>query len=169
MAERLAWWVIPSASAVLLAVLCLGSAAVPAPPPGRATGPSTAPDQAAPPTLPERFVLRDASGRRTEPVALSALAAGALVLQFPAACAGRVGQVELWRTVDGVRGAAPFRSFRPQVRADSTLPIAGLPAGNYDVAVTFEGPAPCRCICRGAVAPGTCVLTLAAAHDLERR
>jgi hypothetical protein len=160
MAQRLAWWGIPSATAVLATVLCFGSAGVTSLPssPPPATASPLPPNVAPTPSLAARAVLQDASGNRSGVQDLAELAAGAFVLEFPVSCRGHRCEVVIWRASEGKRDDTPFRRCRPTIRSDGTLPIAGLPAGCYDLEATFEGELSLRLGCRAATAPGRAVL-----------
>lgn len=137
MVQPLRWWVIPGALVVLARVVTLGDAPAPAATPGAALPPAPLADVAAPAGP---VVVRDASGHRRGPFALGV--AGALVLSLPAECAGQRVQLTLWRRAATGREASPWLVAEPHVRADAVLPIAGQPAGRYDVEVRLgEGPA----------------------------
>lgn len=126
MTGRMAWWVIPGACVVLLRVLTLG-------------GPQREPDRdavAAPaPALPAIVHVRDAATGVERPLPLAALAERALVVCLPADLVGHRVGLTVWRRVQGEREATPWLEVRPLVRADATVPMLGLPAGRYDVAL----------------------------------
>lgn len=150
MAERLRWWVIPGAIIVLARVVTLDD--------GTGRQPEAAP-VAAPAPLDETaagpVVLRDASGRRSAPVPCPADAANALLVQLPVACAGQRVQLTLWRRLGNGREALPWLTATPRVRSDAVLPIAGQPAGSYDVEVmTQEGAAAAARTATDVVVPG---------------
>ncbi|MCA8950216.1 MAG: hypothetical protein KDE27_11990, partial [Planctomycetes bacterium] len=98
--------------------------------------------------------LRDASGRRTVPVAIGG--DGALVLQLPAgAAAQRVG-FRLERHVGD--GGVPelWLEGNPRIAADATMRISGVPAGRYAVEVAFESDGERHTVrCADFTAPGT--------------
>lgn len=135
MVQPLRWWVIPGALVVLARVVTLGDAD--AAPPAPAPAPAAAPlvEAAAGPV-----VVRDASGNRGGPLTLGV--DGALVLSLPAQCTGQRVSLTLWKRSAAGREAQPWLVAEPRVRADAVLPIAGQPAGRYDVEVRYgEGPA----------------------------
>ncbi|MCU0866807.1 MAG: hypothetical protein MUC36_23730 [Planctomycetes bacterium] len=132
MADRLRWWCVPAGLIVLIGTVAL--------PGGR--GDSAAMQVAREAVAPnDRVVLRDATGRRTAPVPLASLQAGAFVVVLPASCRGRRGTLTLWRCTAQGREASPWLEFPAGGRADATVPIAGLAAGRYDVrfSVAIDG------------------------------
>ncbi|MBZ0150708.1 MAG: hypothetical protein K8J09_04180 [Planctomycetes bacterium] len=160
MAQQLRWWVIPGALIVLLRVVTLDSG----PAPVRATGPAprVTPELR---DLPDLVTARDASGSRTRPLALSATAAKALVVDLQGH-EGQRGQMTIWRHLDTGREATPWLTLRPKVRGDGTIPIAGLLPGCYDIEVVFgEGAAAERLLANAAEAPG--VVEFVAASPLR--
>lgn len=149
MADRLSWWVIPGALLILLRVATWTDAGTGPANPGAGAG-----------TEPGTVVVREASGRRLRAVPVADWTAGAFVVALPKACAGQVATMTLWRRVDGARERSPWLSLQPTVRADSTIPIAGLAAGCYDVVVSFgTGPARQTFAANGAQVPGDLALT----------
>jgi hypothetical protein len=110
----------------------------------------------------DAVVLRDASGRRSQPVSWSELTANALVLSLPGATTGARGAVTMWRKNDGVRAARPTVTFVAPVREDGTIALAGIAPGDYDVQVAFGAGAAARTWTRVDVAaPGDVVLVAA--------
>lgn len=151
MADRLSWWVIPGALVVLTRVVTLGD-------PTPTTAPTVAQEAS---HAEDAVVLRDATGRRSEPRSWAALTKGALVVHLPQRYAGRSGQVTVWR--QGER-STPQLSVHVPVRDDGTIPIAGLGAGQYDVQVCFgAGGAPVFAE-RGVAVPGDCTPAAAPAR-----
>ena len=138
MAARPKWWVIPGALLVLLRLLTLDA---PAPAAGPNAMPAVASPRAAQPApaaaAPLAPAAREASGRRQLELPLG-LADGALVLVMPAERRGERVALTIWRRVGGAREAEAWLQGRPKVRADGTLPIAGLAAGHYDVEVRTD-------------------------------
>lgn len=130
MAGRLAWWVIPGACVVLLRVLTLGEARDERGPAGVAA-PAVA--------VPEIVHVREAASGIRRPLPLAALAERALVVCLSPEFAGQRVGLTVWRRVDGRRDPAPWLEVRPLVRADATVPMLGLPAGRYDVALRPDG------------------------------
>src|SRR5687768_1119527 len=125
MAQRLSWWVIPGALVVLCRVATLnGEPAPQVAEPVEAT------------VLPDRVAVREASGRRHAAFPLAAFARNAFVVVVPPELAGRKVTMTIWRRLAGGREATPWLTLEPRVRADATLPIAGLAAGRYDLVVT---------------------------------
>jgi hypothetical protein len=124
MAQRLSWWAIPGTLVVLGHVVTLGRSETPP----AATAPAFEGTSAAP-----LVVVRDAAGRRSAPLPLAALTAGALRLHVPGPRPARPVHVTLWRTVGGVREDRPWLQCDAPVRADGAIAIGGLPAGVYDV------------------------------------
>lgn len=143
MADRLSWWVIPGALVVLTRVVTLGAPADDAVR-GVAREATHAEDV---------VVLQDATGRRSKPVAFSALAATALLVRLPATTAGRTARIAVWQR--GARpGGLPWLQVDVDVGADGTVPIAGLAAGRYDVRVSFASGQ--SFAASDVAAPGTC-------------
>ncbi|MBL8732146.1 MAG: hypothetical protein JNN13_07230 [Planctomycetes bacterium] len=146
MAERLRWWVIPGALIVLAHVVSLDSGGPPAPG-GDARGPAVA--------LPPVVAVREASGSRSRPLALAATATRAFVVHLPGH-EGQRGEMTIWRRLDAGREATPWLTLRPKVRGDGSIPIAGLPAGRYDVEMVFgDGAAAERLAATAVDAPGS--------------
>jgi len=132
MAERLRWWVIPGAVVVLLRVVTLE--------PATPATPAAALPTSRAISSPGIVIARDASGQRSAPMQLST--EHAFVLQLPADWARRRVSMRAWRVIDGVRDTTPWFFAEPRVRADATLPIAGMQQGRYDVEIVFgEGDA----------------------------
>jgi hypothetical protein len=153
MADRLSWWVIPGALVVLTRVVTLGS--------GSAEAPTPVPVVHEASHAEDVVVLREATGRRSEPRSWAALTKGALVVHLPRRYAGRTGQVTVWR--HGERNTPQLAVAAP-VRDDGSIPIAGLAAGDYDVQVSFgTGGAPVFAE-RGVVVPGDCTPAAAPAR-----
>lgn len=137
MVQPLRWWVIPGALVVLARVVTLGDAPAPTAP-GRSASPPAPLAEVAAPAGP--VVVRDASGHRQGPLSLGV--DGALVLSLPAECTGQRVSLTLWKRSVAGREVQPWLVAEPRVRADAVLPIAGQPAGRYDVEVRLgEGPA----------------------------
>lgn len=122
------WWWSPAALLVLLGGLTLVDS-------DRPTPPATTPPRAVPahtPQLADEVVVRDASGHRQR----ARLAPSeALVLSFPVELRGQRVAMKVFRRIDGAREAEPWLTLQPKVRADGTLPMAGLVAGDYVVEV----------------------------------
>jgi len=147
MADRLSWWVIPGALVVLARVVTLG-----APEPGVSQAVALEATH-----VPDPVVLRDAAGRRSEPLAWDSLVGSALVVKAPSQFAGADAALKVWRRVDGKVEAEAWLSFDARVRDDATIPIAGLPAGRYDVQVSFGSGAGAH-TAADVVVPGACSL-----------
>jgi hypothetical protein len=90
------------------------------------------------PRVPDLVVARDASGRR-QLLPFGGFAQQALVLELPAGCAGRRATVRLFRRRGEARDPRPWIEAHPTVRADGTVPMAGVVAGAYDVEVELQG------------------------------
>jgi len=89
---------------------------------------------------PDLVMARDASGRR-QLLPFGGLAQQALILTFPPGCEGRRATVRLYRRNGEARDATPWIEAHPTVRADGTVPMAGVVAGQYDVEVDLDdGP-----------------------------
>jgi len=129
MNERLRWWVLPGAIVVLLRVVTLGDSGHDAPPPGAPVEASASGGTVA---------VLEASGRRSPPQTLPLTTATAFVVGVPERHRGQRGEMTLWRRIDGQREAGAWLTLRPRVKADGTIPIAGLGAGRYDVALRFD-------------------------------
>lgn len=132
MADRLRWWCVPAGLIVLIGTVAL---------PGRRDNPAPLPiaSEAVAPT--GVVVLRDAAGRRSEPLPLASLQAHPFVVVLPPSCRGRRGTLTLWRRTEHGREASPWLEFPAGGRDRGTVPIAGLAAGCYDVrfAVAIDG------------------------------
>lgn len=127
MADRLRWWVIPGALVVMARVVTLDS--------GEATSPRAIPADAT--TERSAPAAQEASGGhlRVPLAATSVGTAPAFVLELPATLAGRRVETRVWRAGEAHQGE-PWLHFTSTVRADGTIPIAGLVAGRYDVEVS---------------------------------
>lgn len=128
MADGLRWWVIPGALVILARAVTL--------PPREATVP-VAPAAASRSDDAQLVRVQDASGSRQE-LTLPVPTAQALFVDCPAILATRRVDMVIWRRIDGVREAEPWLRLRPRVRTDHIVPIAGLPAGHYDVEVRCD-------------------------------
>lgn len=114
---RLRWWVIPGAFVVMARIVTLDNDA-----PRQLAAPA-----ASAPAVLGPVVAREASGTRSAPFVLGR--PDAFVLHLPQPWAGRritlraarAGASEAWFTAT------------PRVRADGSLPLAGLQPGRYDV------------------------------------
>lgn len=149
MADRLSWWVIPGALVVLMRVATLTGDEAPA----------TAPAADAV-VAPAQVVVRDAAGKRSRPIPMAGLLAKTLLITLPATCAGETVALTVWRRIDGRREATPWLTLAPRVRADGTLPFAGLAAGCYDVVATCGTGAGLRTFAANAItSPGELALT----------
>jgi hypothetical protein len=146
MNERLRWWVLPGAIVVLLRVVTLGDSdhEVPAP---------AAPIEAS--EAGGTVAVLEASGRRSPPQTLPLSTATAFVVGVPERHRGQRGEMTLWRRVDGQREARAWLTLRPRVKADGTIPIAGLGAGRYDVALRFDDAV---LVAENVAAPGAVAL-----------
>ena len=101
--------------------------------------------------VPELVVARDASGRR-QLLPFGGLAQQALILRMPSGTEGRRATVRLYRRRGATRDAEPWIEAHPQVRADGTIPMAGVVAGDYDVEVELDdGP---RFVAESVTSPG---------------
>lgn len=116
---RCRWWTVP---ALLLAVVPgLGSCQ------GARAGASTA----AATVQPERLVrLRIGDGATSEPMRHPAADGATLELAFPERFAGHRIALRIDRA-GATQTEAPWLELAPKVRADASLPIAGLPKGSY--------------------------------------
>lgn len=126
MADRLRWWVIPGALLVLARIVTLE--------------PRAAADGAAGDGEPDSAMvvqIQDASGSRHMAV-LPVAAEKALFVQCPAHFAGQRIELVIWRRIDGEREATAWLRAQPNVRHDHVVPMAGLPAGRYDVEVRLR-------------------------------
>jgi hypothetical protein len=121
MNERLRWWVLPGAMIVLLRVVTLEQ-------PDDAAAPRGTPVDA---NSGGFVAVLEGAGHRSGPVALSI--SEALVVSGPRQFAGTRCELTIWRRRNGVRESAPWLELRPLLPADAELPIAGLPAGRYDL------------------------------------
>jgi len=129
MSGTLRWWVTPGALVVMTGVLLLGDAdrSVPEQP--------TEPANVAVPAAgfgPTVVMARDASGRR-QLMAIDFNESRALILEFPGEFAKQRIDLTLWRRIDGKREEKPWLQLQPMVRADATLPMAGVVPGSYDI------------------------------------
>lgn len=147
MSGSLRWWVIPGALVVMTGVLLLGNAR-----PDEAERVPSQPSKQAPASASERrglesgesgptvVMARDASGRR-QLMAIDLTESRALILEFPGEFAKQRIDLTLWRRMDGKREAKPWMQLQPLVRADGTLPMAGIVPGNYDIEAGLVGGA----------------------------
>ena len=119
MAGELRWWVIPGALVVLLGVLSLGD-----------TPREPAPNGAGANELAARV-----DGGPRQPLTLAGQIERALLLKFGDRFKDQRIDMRIWRRLDGHREAQPWLTLRPRVRADGTIPMAGLTAGRYDIEV----------------------------------
>ena len=146
MADRLRWWVIPAALLVMARVVTLGEpaldqqpSAVPAT--GKAHGKQAQEATAARVRVPADQL--DTAGER------------AFVVALPSEFAGSRARCTLWRRTANGRDSAPWLAFTSTVRGDGTVPISGLAAGHYDVAVQLpHGGRDVQFAVDDAVAPG---------------
>lgn len=124
------WWWSPAALLLLLGVLTLVERE-PAAGPERAGPPSTNASPAG--VVPgDQVIVRDASGRRAQ---LGLAPTQALILSFPDELRGQRVTMQVFRRIDGEREDAPWLTLTPRVRADGTIPMAGMAAGDYVVEV----------------------------------
>lgn len=135
MANGLRWWVIPGALLVLLGTLLrIGDTRTATATGGKAPSPALAPVA----ELPDSVEIREASGSRAR-LNLRAAQSGAFVLDFGEGAAARGVALTIWRR-DDAGGRALWSELRPTVRGDGTVPMLGVPAGDYDVeAVLADG------------------------------
>ncbi len=153
MADRLSWWVIPGALVVLARVLTLAAGE---PVSERAVAATAA-------GAVDQVVVRDAAGQRSLPFPLSALTETAFVVTVPKALVGQRGTMTLWRRLAGGREPKAWLTFQAKVRADATIPIAGLAKGRYDVELALAcGTTTKSFVVNNATCPGELVLVEAA-------
>lgn len=128
MAERRGyWWIVPVS--LLALVLFLEQSYYLQPP----AAPAAAATEAV--ARPGLVVLQDASGRRSQPWHPAA-ASAVLMLDFGVQLRQQRVSVTLWQLqADGTRQQPAWLALEPRLRRDGTVPIAGLPAGSYDVEV----------------------------------
>lgn len=160
MSGAVRWWGTPGALVVMTGVLMLGdedlSSTKQRPPQmTKDAMPVLAAEQT---ELPEHVMVRDASGKR-QPFAFAAAASQALILVFPDHFAGQRIDLSLWRRIGGEREQQPWLSLRPLVRADATLPMAGIVPGSYDI--EFGLPDQSRFLVVDQKAPGQVNFTAA--------
>lgn len=146
MSGKLRWWVTPGALLVLTGVLTFGTERPSEHAPRPETGDSLktgsendssgaptsgAPTESLPAVGAREVMVRDATGQR------SAIAFGhpseTLVLAFPQRFVGKRVELTLWRCMDGRRETTPWITLSPKVREDTTVPMAGVVAGIYDI------------------------------------
>lgn len=150
MADRLRWWVIPAALLVMARVVTLGEPALDQPTPvvpatGKVLGKQAHEASAARVRLPADQI--DTADER------------AFVVALPGEFAGARARCTLWRHTANGRAAAPWLTFTSTVRDDGTVPISGLAAGHYDVAVQLpHGGRDVQFAVDDAVAPGRATL-----------
>ncbi len=140
---------VPCASLVLAGVLSLDR--------GDRSGSEPAPLEAVA-TAPRLVLAQEASGTR-HVLPLGGLTAQAVILEFPEGCAGERAHVQLFRVVDGQREATPWIEASPNVRADGTVPMAGVVDGVYRVEVELESGR--RFVADAVRAPGEAELAAA--------
>ena len=97
-------------------------------------------------------MARDASGGRQHLPILVPNQDHALWLNLPESFAGQRIEVTIWRRVGDQREATPWIQMQPLVRADATLPMAGIVPGRYDLAVGLVGEA--KLVVTNVAAPG---------------
>ena len=97
-------------------------------------------------------MARDASGGRHSQPILVPNKDHALWLNLPESFAGQRIEVTIWRRVGDQREATPWIQMQPLVRADATLPMAGIVPGRYDLAVGLVGEA--KLVVTNVAAPG---------------
>lgn len=153
MSGALRWWVTPGAMIVMTGVLTfadedLSSSKQRTPQATSLAMTAKDVDRAA---LPEHVMVRDASGKR-QPFAFAAAASEPLILMLPDHFAGQHIDVTLWRRINDQREQEPWMSLRPLVRADATLPMAGIVPGSYDIEVGLPDSA--RFLAVGQKSPG---------------
>jgi len=133
MGAGIKWWWSPAA---LLLLLLLGVLTLverePAAGPERA-GPRSTDASPAGVVPGDQVIVRDASGRRAQ---LGLAPTQALILSFPDELRGQRVTMQVFRRIDGEREVAPWLTLTPRVRADGTIPMAGMAAGDYVVEVT---------------------------------
>ena len=128
MANGLRWWVIPGAMFVLLGVLTLGQKGA-AESGSRPGGAVVDVDARA-----REVAAREATIRRQRWRLVDEFDRG-LIMKFRSELAEQRVGMQIWQRIDGRRQAEPWLSLRPRVRADGTIPMAGLTAGCYDIEV----------------------------------
>lgn len=146
MAERIRWWLIPGALVVLVRVVTLDSPVVPAATPRAAAAEAS--------HRGGLVVLQEASGHRSKPVEIPH-SSKALLVTLPAERIGQRAVMTIWRRHGGLREQEPWLVLQPRVRRDGTVPIAGLPAGRYDLEMVFsDGHGSPRWLANDAHVPG---------------
>jgi hypothetical protein len=101
--------------------------------------------------IPQFVAIREADGRRSQPIATAALTMGAVALDFGVHRAGARVCVRLWRIDGAVEAAAePWFELHPRVRSDGLVPIGGLGIGDYRVGWVVDG----RVVAKGTFAIG---------------
>lgn len=158
MAGRLTWWAMPAAIVVLVRVVTLDPAQprqpAPSPPRPAAVASATLPLPAIGPVI-GPVIVTDASGVRRGPLLLPTDTA--LILRLPAAAAGCRVRLAL-RRYDADGAPQPWVEATPRVRDDATLPMLGLPAGDYAAVIEWAAADRPWRIERDVVAPGTAEL-----------
>jgi hypothetical protein len=149
MSASLRWLAVPGASLLLVGVLSLDR--------GGDSEPGSAPLDAVA-RSPQLVMAREASGPR-EALPFGGLMQQAVILGLPAGCAGERATIKLFRVLSGRREPTPWIEARPNVRADGTLPMAGVVDGLYHVEVELDSGR--RFVSERVRAPGE--VTLAAA------
>ena len=154
MADRLRWWLIPAALLVMARVVTLGEPAIDVPPPAVPATGKLQQKQVHEATAPRLHLRSDQ---------LDTAAERAFFVAVPADFAGLRAKVTLWRRTANGREGTPWLVFAATVRDDGTVPISGLAAGHYDVAVQLPTAAEETTFAiDDAVAPGRADLTAAA-------
>lgn len=146
MADRLRWWVIPAALLVMARVVTLGE-------PSLEQQPLVVPATG----KPHGKQVHEASAARVRLPAdrIDTTDERAFVVALPGEFAGARARCTLWRHMANGREAAPWLTFTSTVRDDGTVPISGLAAGRYDVAVAVpHGGNDVQFAIDDAVAPG---------------
>lgn len=153
MADRLRWWLIPAALLVMARVVTLGEPAEATRPAVPATG-KLQQKQVHEATAPRLHLRSDQLDTAVE---------RAFVVAVPTDFAGLRAKVTLWRRSANGREGTPWLAFTSTVRDDGTVPISGLAAGRYDVAVQLPtaGEETTFAV-DDAVAPGRAAMTAAA-------
>ena len=146
MSASFGWWVIPGALILVSGVAQLDQVSVEAVPEVEPAAQrqimSTKVTTGAATQVPEVAMFRTAAGD-LEPLAFGAAARHqSLILLFPQTAVGERLTVTLWQSGAGERGVAPWICMQPVVTGDSTISIAGLIRGYYDLEVTQPGAAP---------------------------
>lgn len=147
------WWLIPAALLVMARVVTLGEPAEATLPAVPATG-----------KLQQKQVHEATALRlHVRSDQLDTAAERAFFLAVPAEFAGLRAKVTLWRRSANGRENTPWLVFAATVRVDGTVPISGLAAGRYDVAVQLPtaGEATTFAV-DDAMAPGRADMTAAA-------